>query len=113
VYKLLFDNNISHRIVNKIVDIFPNSTHVMLEKLDEEIDIKIWQFAYQNNYTIVTKDSDFNYLAIHKNSPPKIIWIKQGNCKVSQIEKILKDESKNIKSFIDDANNSILELRRT
>lgn len=62
--KLLFDNNISHRIIARISDIFPNSNHVMLENLDEVSDDKVWMFSRSHNYTIVTKDSDFNDMAI-------------------------------------------------
>ena len=41
VHKLLFDNNISHRLIVKIKDIFPNTTHVMLENLDESSDLDV------------------------------------------------------------------------
>jgi predicted nuclease of predicted toxin-antitoxin system len=61
----------------------------MLENLDEVSDEKVWYFARSHAYTIVTKDSDFNDIAIYKGTPPKIIWIKVGNCKVAEIEKIL------------------------
>jgi len=66
VHKLLFDNNISHRVVSKITDIFPNSSHVMLKSLDESTDLEVWRHARKNGYTIVTKDSDFNELAISR-----------------------------------------------
>ena len=91
MHKLLFDNNISHRVIARISDIFPNANHVMLESLDESTDREVWRFARQNGYTIVTKYSDFNDLAIYHGSPPKVIWIKIGNCKVAQIAKILRD----------------------
>ena len=35
MHKLLFDNNISHRVIARITDIFPSSNHVLLENLDE------------------------------------------------------------------------------
>jgi len=44
VHKLLFDNNISHRVIVKIENIFPNTTHIMLENLDESSDLDIWKF---------------------------------------------------------------------
>ena len=53
--KLLYDNNISHKLVTRLNDIFPSSTHVMLENLDESEDQKIWQFAKEKGYTIVKK----------------------------------------------------------
>ncbi|WP_363914219.1 DUF5615 family PIN-like protein [Sulfurospirillum sp. SCADC] len=42
VHKLLFDNNISHRVLSKIADIFPNSLHVMLKNLDESTDLEVY-----------------------------------------------------------------------
>ena len=110
MHKLLFDNNISHRVIAKISAVFPNANHVMLESLDESTDIDVWRFARQNSYTIVTKDSDFNDLAIYRGTPPKIIWLKIGNCKVSQIAKILIDNSDIIKTFLDNSDSSILEI---
>ena len=110
VHKLLFDNNISHRVVARIDDIFPDSTHVMSENLDESSDLDVWKFAHKNNYTIVTKDSDFNDLVIYRGVPPKVIWIKVGNCKVSDIESIFRNNRPIIKEFLHDENTAILEI---
>ena len=110
MHKLLFDNNISHRVIARVSDIFPNANHVMLENLDEVSDNKVWMFARNNNYTIVTKDSDFNDIAIHRGTPPKIIWIKVGNCKISEIENILRVNEIEIKVFLDEPNGAILEI---
>ena len=103
MHKLLFDNNISHKVLARIADIFPNTNHVMLESLDESSDEIVWFFARRNKYTIVTKDSDFNDLAIYKGTPPKIIWIKLGNCKVVEIENILRKNVKAIKEFLEES----------
>ena len=110
MHKLLFDNNISHRVIARVSDIFPNANHVMLENLDEVSDNKVWMFAKNHNYTIVTKDSDFNDIAIHRGTPPKIIWIKVGNCKISEIENILRVNEIAIKAFLDEPNGAILEI---
>ena len=110
MHKLLFDNNISHRVLARISDIFLDTTHVMLENLDESSDEIVWYFARRNDYAIVTKDSDFNDLAIHKGTPPKIIWIKLGNCKVVEIENILRKNLEVINAFLDEADSAILEI---
>ncbi len=110
MHKLLLDNNISHRLLNKIQDLFPNSSHVMIQNLDESSDLKIWQYAKLNHYTIVTKDSDFNDLAIYKGIPPKIIWLKVGNCKVVELENIFKINEDIIKNFLLNHHSAILEI---
>ncbi len=83
---------------------------MMLENLDEASDIDVWNFAEAKGYTIVTKDSDFNDLAIFKGTPPKIIWLKIGNCRVVDIEKILKKNEGIIKIFLDEKDSAILEI---
>ncbi|RUM74737.1 MAG: hypothetical protein DSZ11_03515 [Sulfurovum sp.] len=110
MHKLLFDNNISHRVIPRIADIFSNANHVMLENLDESSDVKVWFFARSNDYTIVIKDSDFNDLVIYKGIPPKVIWIKLGNCKVRDIENVLRDNVEAIKDFLNEPNSAILEI---
>jgi len=57
----------------------------MLENLDESTDLEVWKYARKNHMAIVTKDSDFNDLVIYRGVPPKIIWIKLGNCKIAFI----------------------------
>ena len=108
--KLLFDNNISHRIVPRIEDIFPGSTHVMTEDLDEASDMEVWSFAKINRFTIVSKDSDFNDLSIFYGHPPKVIWIRIGNCRVGDIESLLRSHYDTIKRFLSDSEAAILEL---
>jgi len=82
----------------------------MLEDLDRSTDAEIWHFAHEHRYTIVTKDSDFNDLAIFRGAPPKVIWIKLGNCRVNDIETILKENETVIKTFIHEDNSAILEI---
>lgn len=110
VHKLLFDNNISHRVLSKIADIFPNSLHVMLKDLDESTDLEVWRYAKLHGFAIVTKDSDFNDLAIYRGIPPKIIWIKLGNCKVDAIALLLRENYESIIEFLDDDVSAILEI---
>ena len=110
MHKLLFDNNISHRVIARIADIFPHANHVMLENIDEVSDEKVWTFARNNDYTIVTKESVFNDIAIYKGTPPKIIWIKLGNCKIAEIENILRVNVVAIKEFLDEPIGAIFEI---
>ncbi len=82
----------------------------MLEDLDKSSDIEVWSFAKENRYTIITKDSDFNDLAIIKGTPPKIIWLKIGNCRVSDIVNILRDNKESINLFLDEKDSAVLEI---
>ena len=65
----------------------------MSVNLDESDDKIIWDYAQNNNYTIVTKDADFNEIMTLKGFPPKIIWLRIGNCKISDIERLIRENS--------------------
>ena len=84
--KLLFDQNLSHRLVQAVKDFLPNSTHVRNVDLKEESDEKIWDFAKDNGYTIISKDEDFHQRSFLFGYPPKVIWLKLGNCTTSEVE---------------------------
>ncbi len=88
---LLFDQNLSPRLVDRLADVYPNSVHVFSLGLGDAMDIGIWQYAHDHDYMIVTKDADFSEFGIMKGFPPKIIWIRRGNCSTQDIEMILRE----------------------
>lgn len=97
---LLFDQNISFRIVQKVQIMFPNSKQVRELGLEGMSDDTIWKFAKQNNFTIVTFDSDFFEISNLKGHPPKIIWLRTGNTTTNNIIEILQLKSETIIDFI-------------
>ncbi len=99
--RLLFDQNISHRILDLISKNFQESTHIKNLGLHNKTDIEIWNYAKENNYTIVTFDSDFNDFSTLYGSPPKVIWLRFGNSSTNSISEVLMKKSDIIKSFID------------
>jgi len=76
--KLLFDHNLSPRLVSRIADLHPNSSHTFLLGLDQSSDEVLWERACQDGYTIVTKDSDFAELSVLRGFPPKVIGYAQA-----------------------------------
>lgn len=87
--KLLFDQNLSPKLVKSLEDVFPNSDHVFPLGLDKSDDTEVWEYARDNEFTLVTKDADFGDLSVLRGFPPKVIWIHRGNCKTSDIEAML------------------------
>ena len=83
---------------------------MMPEGLDESEDHEIWTFAKVNEFTIVTKDSDFNDLSIIRGHPPKVIWLRVGNCNVSEIEEKIRENLITINEFSNDPDLEILEI---
>ncbi len=108
--KLLFDHNLSPSLVNRLADLYPNSNHLYLMGLAQENDYVIWAIAQQQDYMIVTKDSDFNELLILKGFPPKVIWIRLGNCSTRMIESLLRNNYQIILSFSQDTSIGIITL---
>jgi len=108
--KLLFDENLSFKLCKKLDDIYPESTHVSFIQLQNENDSKIWQFAKDNHFTIVTQDSDFNDQSILKGFPPYVIWIKTGNTRISDIEKLLRKHSIGIHELLEKKSRGLIEL---
>ena len=97
--KLLFDQNISHRILKILSAEFVESTSVKKENLIDSSDKAIWEFAKKHSYIIVTQDSDFNDLNSLYGFPPKIIWIRTGNLRTEELANILKNNFTEIQSF--------------
>jgi predicted nuclease of predicted toxin-antitoxin system len=108
--KLLFDHNLSPRLVNRLADIFPNSSHLFLLGLEQVPDQEVWHYARDRDYIIVTKDSDFNEIVILLSFPPKVIWIRRGNCSTREIETILRTHFIDIENFNQDQKLGIFTL---
>lgn len=109
--KLLFDQNISFRLVNLISDYYPNSKQVKELGLENSTDLEIFNYAKKNGFSIVTFDSDFFDLTIMKGFPPKIIWLRTGNTTTLTIKTILEDKFKIIQSFLEETDDyGILEI---
>ena len=97
--KLLFDQNISFRLINKIQDLFPEAKQVTQVGLEDSSDSKIWEYAQKYNYIIVTFDADFFDISVLKGYPPKIVWIRTGNLTTSNLEKLLRQNASIIGDF--------------
>lgn len=108
--KLLFDQNLSPRLVNRVADLYPDSQHVSFVGLDQADDRALWEYANQNDFTVITRDSDFSELSLLRGFPPKVVWIRRGNCSTNQIEEILRSHHQDIIQFNDDSSLGVLTL---
>jgi predicted nuclease of predicted toxin-antitoxin system len=99
--KLLFDPNISFRIEKRLSLSFSNSKHISSLKLMNADDIKIWEYAKDNDFTIVTFDSDFYDITLLRGTPPKIIWLQIGNLTTTKIIETLEVKHLIIRDFIE------------
>lgn len=88
--KLLFDQNLSHRLPAALDHVFPGSNQVRLIGLDRADDETIWRRALDDGYCIVTLDADFAEFSAMRGSPPKVIWLRCGNRPTAFVEGLLR-----------------------
>ena len=90
--------------------LFPDTRHISTIDTKSKEDIKIWEYAKQNNYVILTKDEDFNDLSFLKGFPPFVIWLNIGNCSTNTIEKIIIENNKYITDMINLSQTGVIEI---
>jgi predicted nuclease of predicted toxin-antitoxin system len=108
--KILLDANISWKLVSTLKQIFGDCAHVDLIGLKVPVEDKdIWNYALNNGYIIITKDTDFVNLLELNGFPPKIVLLKTGN----NSSKALMELLISIKPMIEDLdkeNYGLLEI---
>ncbi len=108
--KLLLDENLSDRVVARILDPFPGSAHIKAHGLLQADDSAIWSFARQHGYTLVSKDSDFYQRALVVGAPPKIVFLRVGNGPTTRIIHLLRSNVDQICALIGNPDASVLIL---
>lgn len=106
--KLLFDQNLSPKLASTLGELYPGSDHVRNLGLASASDFKIWTYAKTNGFVIISKDSDFHQRSFVEGAPPKVVWLRVGNCRTSEIEQVLRDYREAILSFEQDSAASFL-----
>jgi len=108
--KRLFNQNLSHRLVPALADMFPNSNHVCNVGLGRADDDAVWQYAAAQGFAIVSKDSDFHQLSFVRGHPPKVVWVRRANCSIEEIESLLREHEADLRAFAQDPDASFLVL---
>jgi len=108
--KLLFDENLSPALVQRLADLFPGSLHVRDIGLRSADDSLVWDFAKQNDCLIVSKDADMHDLSLVFGIPPKVLWVRLGNCSTREIEELLRLQFGAIELFNESNEVSLLAL---
>jgi predicted nuclease of predicted toxin-antitoxin system len=108
--KLLFDENLSPRLVHALEPEYPGSAHVRTLGLRGATDEAIWEQARHEGYAIVSKDNDFRQLSFLYGAPPKVIWLSVGNAGTEAIFHFLRSQRAEIQAFEADAEASLLVL---
>lgn len=96
---LLFDQNLSHRLVALLAKEYPGSVHVRDVGLSAADDQVVWVHAVENGFTIVSKDSDFQQRALLYGCPPKVVWVRLGNCTTAAVAALLSAHRDDVAAF--------------
>jgi predicted nuclease of predicted toxin-antitoxin system len=108
--KLLLDENLSPALVTILSDIYQDTSHVRDFGLKSAPDPVVWAHAARDGYTIVSKDADFHHRSFLYGHPPKVIWIRLGNCSTRDVAELLVERRETIEAFHLSAESSFLVL---
>jgi predicted nuclease of predicted toxin-antitoxin system len=107
--RLLFDEQLSE-LVRLLADVFPDCLHVRLLGVSGAADPAVWQLALEHDCLLVTKDEDFHRLSVLRGAPPKVIWVRLGNCATEDIARLLRQRADDIRRFEAEGQETFLEL---
>jgi predicted nuclease of predicted toxin-antitoxin system len=108
--KLLFDQNLPSRFIASLADLFPDSAHVRFIGLATADDQTVWEYAREKGFAIISKDSDFHQMSFLYGAPPKIVWLRCGNCTVVKLEGIIRRNHIGISEFLKAAESALLVI---
>jgi predicted nuclease of predicted toxin-antitoxin system len=108
--KFLIDHNLSPTLARHLEDRYPGSVHTMELGFDRTADHALWHYAREEGFSILTKDTDFEQLSLLRGAPPKVIWLRIGNCTTGQVLALLDRHHSDIGDFNRDTERSLLAL---
>jgi predicted nuclease of predicted toxin-antitoxin system len=89
---------------------YPASDHVRLLGMSTDDDEAIWRYAREQGFVIVSKDVDFFHRSMRYGPPPKVIWIRAGNCTTDTIARLLHENLGVTRAFVADPDAAFLPL---
>lgn len=106
--KLLFDENVSPKLVGLLEEEFTHSAHVYEVGLRGATDRRLWDFARDNGFTIVSKDDDFRQRSFVQGAPPKVVWLQVGNAGTVAIAELLRERAPRLYRFGEEEESALL-----
>jgi len=108
--RLLLDQNLSPRLLLTLGPSFAQSSHVREHGLERAADERIWQFAIEHEFAIVSKDVDFQQMSFLRGHPSKVIWLRVGNRRTAYLAELVARRTEEIREFLDDRDAAFLSL---
>ena len=109
--KILVDQNISFRLLPRIRPAFPDAFHVRDLGLTDFNDFHIFRYARDKSFdAILTLDEDFYNIQLEHGVPPKVIWLRTGNCPTATLAAVMLRNAELIQNFMLDVHHDCLEI---
>lgn len=109
--RLLFDENLSPRLVSLLAELFPDSVHVDDIALHGCPDADLWRYARDFGFVLVSKDNDFRQMSFLRGTPPKVVWLRIGNAPTQAVVDLLRSRIAEIEYFVRDAETALLTVQ--
>ena len=78
--------------------------------LEAAADQIVWEYAQTNSLIIVSKDADMHQRSFLLGAPPKVVWVRLGNCSTTDIEHLLRRHIDTLRAFESDVFAAFLSL---
>ncbi len=108
--RLLLDENLSFRLVPALAGAYPDSRHVREIGLLGADDSRIWAYAAEHDFLLVSKDTDFYQRSVLYGPPPKVVWLRTGNAPTALVAELLRTRRLVIERFHADRSAGFLVL---
>jgi predicted nuclease of predicted toxin-antitoxin system len=72
----------------------------------------IWRFARDNDFALLTQDSDFERKAALRGAPPKVILVRTGNIRTPLLRPIIAAQLDRIERFLASATEAMMYVPR-
>jgi predicted nuclease of predicted toxin-antitoxin system len=106
----LVDAQLPPGLARWLVDQGHSAIHVSDLQMEGSEDSVIWDYALNNNATIVTKDEDFAERTARTTSGPVIVWLRIGNATNSVLLEWLQPRFEPILHLLSDGQR-LIEVR--
>ncbi len=110
--RLLFDEQLSVALAALLDDVFPGSLHVRLLVGAGASDERVWTLAIEHGCLLVSKDEDFHRLSVLRGAPPKVVWLRLGNCTTETVADLLRRHQSDLRIFTEQSEATFLALGR-
>jgi len=108
--RLLFDEQLSEALPALLDDIFPGSLHVRALVGVGATDERVWALAIERGCLLVSKDEDFHRMSVLRGAPPKVVWLRLGNCTTDAAAALLRLHEAALRLFADQDDATFLAL---